>query len=36
MSLPADESENWSPVDLAKFGKRSLCLLLLSCRVWAG
>ena len=36
MALPTDESEDWSPVNLAKFGKCSLCFLFITCRVRAG
>lgn len=33
VALTADESENGSPVDLAKLGKRSLRFLFIRCRV---
>ena len=36
MALPADEGENWSPVNLAKFGKCCLCLFFISFRIRAG
>ena len=33
MALPADEGENGSPVNFAKFGKGSVRFLFIRCRV---
>src|SRR5215831_14347726 len=35
VALPADERENWSPVNFAQLGKRSLRLRFIRCRVRA-
>jgi hypothetical protein len=36
VALAADESENWPPVNLAKFGKRGLCLPFIIRKVGTG
>src|SRR5215469_10743715 len=36
VALAADKSENWSPVNLAKFGEGSMGLRFIACRFRAG